>query len=140
MATNLLVRDVMTKKVKVVREDTTLQEIIATLGSFKINSLIVMQGDRPVGIITTKDALVRGLQHGMPASAITAKMVATSPVTTIREEASVDEAAELMKRAKIKHLPVVSDGKLVGVVSDIDIVFAVPSMMKTMEQICHSQQ
>jgi CBS domain-containing protein len=140
MASNMLVRDVMKKKVKVVREDTNLQEIIATLSSFEMNALIVVQGEKPVGIITTKDALVRGFQHGMPASAITAKMLATSPLTTIREEAMLDEAADLMKRAKIKHLPVVNDGKLVGIVSDIDIVFAVPLMMKTMEQICHPQQ
>ena len=140
MASNMLVRDVMKKKIKVVREDTNLQEIIATFSSFDLNSLIVVQGEKPVGIITTKDALVRGFDHGMPASAITAKMVASSPVTTIREEAMLDEAADLMKRSKIKQLPVVNDGKLVGIVSDLDIVYAVPSMMKTMEQICHPQQ
>ncbi len=130
----------MNRKVKTIREDTTLQEIIATLSSLEINSLIVVQGDKPVGIITTKDALTRGFQHGLPSQAITARMVATSPLTTIREEAPIDEAAGLMKRARIKHLPVVSDGKLVGIVSDMDIVYAVPLMMTQMEQICHPQQ
>ena len=140
MATNVLVRDVMKKKVKVVREDTNLQEIIATLSSFEINSLIVVQGEKPVGIITTKDALVRGFEHGMPASAITAKMIASSPVTTISEESSLNQAAQIMKRSKIKHLPVVSDGKLVGILSDIDIVFEMPSMMSAMEEVCRPQK
>jgi CBS domain-containing protein len=140
MESNMLVRDVMTKKVKVVREDTNLHEIIATLSSFEINSVIVVQGEKPVGIITTKDALVRGFEHGLPVTAITAKMVASSPLTTIGEEASIGEAAGLMKRAKIKHLPVVSDGKLVGIISDIDILFAMPSMLETMEEVCHPSQ
>ena len=46
MAINVLVRDVMSKNVKVVREDTNLHEVIATLISFEINSLIVVQGER----------------------------------------------------------------------------------------------
>jgi CBS domain-containing protein len=140
MASNMLVREVMTKNVKVVREDTNLHEVIATLSSFEINSLIVVQGERPIGIVTTKDALVRGFEHGMPVTAITAGMVASSPLTTINEEATVEEAARLMKRSKIKHLPVVSNNKLVGIITDSDIMFAVPSMLSTMEEVCRPQK
>jgi len=140
MASNPLVREIMTKNVKVVREDTNLHEVIATLSSFEINSLIVVQGERPVGIITTKDALVRGFEHGMPVTAITAGMVASSPLITINEEATVDEAVRLMKRSKIRHLPVLSNNKLVGIISDTDIIFAVPSMLSTMEDFCRPQK
>ncbi len=140
MASNIMIKDIMTKKVKVVREDTSLHEVIATMSNFDINSLIVMQGHRPVGIITTKDALTRGFEHGMPVTAITAKMVASSPLTTIGEDASVEEAAQLMKRSRIKHLPVVSEDKLVGIVTDSDIMFAVPSMLSTMEAVCRPQK
>jgi CBS domain-containing protein len=140
MASNMLVREVMTKNVKVVREDTNLHEVIATLSSFEINSLIVVQGERPIGIVTTKDALVRGFEHGMPVTVITAGMVASSPLTTINEEATVEEAARLMKRSKIKHLPVVSNNKLVGIITDSDIMFAVPSMLSTMEEVCRPQK
>jgi CBS domain-containing protein len=128
------------KNVKVVREDTNLHEVIATLSSFEINSLIVVQGERPVGIITTKDALVRGFEHGMPVTAITAGKVASSPLITINEEATVDEAVRLMKRSRIRHLPVLSNNKLVGIISDTDIIFAVPSMLSTMEDFCRPQK
>ncbi len=129
----------MTRQVKVVREDTTLHEVIATFSSFDINSIIVVQCERPVGIITAKDALTRGFEHGMPVSAITAGMVSSSPLTTIDEEASVEDAARLMRRQRIKHLPVVTQGKLVGIVTDTDIVFAVPSMIGQMEEVCRPQ-
>lgn len=139
MSGNVLVRDIMTRNVKVVREDTNLHEVIATLSNFDINSIIVVQGERPVGIITTKDALTRAVEHGLPVTAITARMVATSPLITIDEEASVEQAAEQMRRSKIKHLPVVKEGKLVGIVTDSDIMFAVPSMISTMEEVCRPQ-
>jgi len=142
MASNMIVRDIMTKNPKVVREDTNLHEVIATLSKFDIGSVIVVQNDKPdkpVGIITTRDALVRGFEHGLPPSAIAAKMVASSPVTTIDEPATAEEAANLMKRNKIKHLPVISNDKLVGILSDTDIMFAVPSMLSMMEEVCRQK-
>jgi CBS domain-containing protein len=126
----------MTKNVKVVREDTTLHEVIATFSSMDINSLVVMQSHRPVGIITAKDALTRGFEHGMPVSQITAGMVASSPLTTVNEEATVEEAVKLMRRSHIKHLPVVDEGKLVGIVTDSDIMLSVPNMISGMEAVC----
>ena len=137
MSGNILVRDVMTRNVQVVREDTTLHEVIATLSSFDINSVIVVEGSKPVGIVTTKDALVRGYEHILSVNAVTARMVASSPLVTIDEEAAVEQAVKLMQRHQIKHLPVVSNGKLVGIVSDSDITFAVPALLSNMEEVCH---
>jgi len=130
----------MTKNVKVVREDTTLHEVIATFSSFDIDSIVVVQGERPIGIITTKDALTRGFEHGMPVSAIKAGTVASSPLTTIEEEDSVEQAAELMRRKKVKHLPVVRRDRLVGIISDTDIIFAMPSMLTRMEEVCRPEK
>jgi CBS domain-containing protein len=130
----------MSKPVKVVREDTSLHEVIATFSSFDIDSIIVVQGERPVGIITSKDALTRGFQYGLPSNAIKAGMVASSPLTTIDAEASVEEAAELMRRQRIKHLPVVRNDRLVGIVTDTDIIFALPSMLTRMEEVCRPER
>jgi CBS domain-containing protein len=128
----------MTKPVKVVREDTNLQEVIATLNSFDINSIIVVQGKRPVGIITSRDALIRGFEQGLPAREIKAGMIASAPVITINQEASLEEAADTMRRKRIKHLPVVNNSELVGIVTARDIVFAIPSMLRIMEEVCRS--
>lgn len=129
----------MTKNVKVVREDTNLHEVIATIGKLDINSLIVVQNEKPVGIITTRDVLIRAFEHGMPVSSMNAGMVASSPVITINEEATVEEAVNQMRRSKIKRLPVVSNNKLVGILTDMDIMFAVPKMLSMMEEVCHSK-
>jgi CBS domain-containing protein len=137
MASNIIVRDIMSKDVKVVRNDTTVQEVVATMTKYDKDAILVVQSGKPTGIITVKDVLVRAVEHGMPLNSIIARMIYTNPLVTIDESATVEEAAALMKRWKIKHLPVTQNDRLVGMVTDIDIVFAVPAMLSTMEELCH---
>jgi CBS domain-containing protein len=64
-------------------------------------------------------------------------MVYTNPLVVIEENATVEEAAKLMKHWNIKHLPVVNkDGGLLGMVDDRQIVYAVPKLMSVMEEFC----
>ncbi len=59
----------------------------------------------------------------------------TSPVLTITEIASIDEAAELMAKKKVKKLPVMDKQKLVGIVTFTDIVAKVPTMLSILEEL-----
>jgi CBS domain-containing protein len=65
MATIVIVRDIMSKNVKVVRPDTTMKEVVATMTKFNIGSIIVVQGQRPIGIITERDILRRLVEPSM---------------------------------------------------------------------------
>ena len=136
MASNVLVRDIMTKDVKVVRNDTSAHEVVATMTKFDVDAVLVVQSGRPTGIITTRDVLVRAVEHGMPLSSIIARMIYTNPLVTIDEEATVEEATKLMKRWSIKHLPVMKNDRLVGMLTYTDIVFAVPALLSEMEELC----
>jgi CBS domain-containing protein len=131
----VLVRDIMSRDVKVVRLDTTAQEIVATMNKFDINSIIVVQGERPVGIITTRDILMRLVEQCLAPSALTAKQIMTSPLVTISESATIEEAARLMAKKKIKTLPVMNNGKLAGIVTFTDIVFKVPTLLSLLEEL-----
>jgi len=135
MASVVLVRDVMSKDVKVVRPDTTIKEVVATMNKFNIGSIIVMQSDKPVGIITERDVLRRIIELSLAPETQTARHVMTSPITTINETASIEEAAKLMAKKKIKRLPVINDGKLVGILTYTDIVFKVPTLLSVLEEI-----
>jgi CBS domain-containing protein len=135
MATIVIVRDVMSKEVKVVRPDTTMKEVVATMNKFSIGSIIVVQGGRLVGIITERDILTRQVEPCLAPETLTARHVMTSPVVTINENASIEEAAQLMARKKAKRLPVMSDGKLVGIITYTDIVFKVPAMLSMLEEL-----
>ncbi len=132
----LLVRDIMTKDVKVVRTDTSIQEVIATMLKFDISSVVVVQKDRPVGLITHKDLLTKVLKQGIPPAALTARSVMTTPVTSINEERNMEEAAKLMEVKRFKKLPVVKDGRLVGIVTSVDLIREQPRLIGLLEDLC----
>jgi len=140
MASNVVVRDIMSKDVKTVRNDTSVQEVVALMNKYDKDAIIVEQSGKPTGIITVKDVLIRAVEYGTPLSTIIARMVYTNPLVTINEDATVEEAARLMKEWRIKHLPIVDkNGCLVGMVNDRDIIYAVPSLMSTMEEFCRAK-
>jgi CBS domain-containing protein len=140
MASNVLVRDIMSKDVKTVRNDTSVKEVIALMNKYDKDAILVEQSGKPTGIITVKDVLVRAVEHGVPLNSIIARMVYTNPLVTIDESATVEEAANLMKHWKIKHLPIVDkSGALAGMINDRDIVYSVPTLMSTMEEFCRTK-
>jgi len=135
MAGIVLVRDVMTKNPRVVRRDTSVQEVVATMNKFDISSLIVVQEERPVGIITHKDIVSKIVQPRIPPDAVTAREIMATPIFTIDENASIEEAARLMARKNIKKLPVVSDGRLVGIITSMDLVREAPKLTELIEEL-----
>jgi len=140
MASNVLVRDIMSKDVKTVRNDTSVKEVIALMNKYDKDAILVEQSGKPTGIITVKDVLVRAVEHGVPLNTIIARMVYTNPLVTIDESATVEEAANLMKHWKIKHLPIIDkNGALAGMINDRDIVYSVPTLMSTMEEFCRTK-
>ena len=135
MASIVLVRDVIAKDVKVVRPDTSVKEVVATMNKFGIGSLIIVQGDRPVGIITERDILRRLVEPCLAPETLTASQIMTSPLLTISETASIEEAAKIMARKHVKKLPVLNNSKLIGIITYTDIVSKVPTMLSILEEL-----
>jgi CBS domain-containing protein len=135
MAGTISVRDVMVKDVRMVRMDTSVQEVVATMNKFDISSIIVMQGERPVGIITERDILRRIIEQSLAPQETQAKYIMTTPMITVQETVSIDEAARLMAKRKIKKLPVMNGDKLVGILTFTDIAFKVPTLLSLLEEI-----
>jgi CBS domain-containing protein len=137
MASNVLVKEIMTKDVHVVRNDTSVAEVIATMAKYDLSYIIVEMSNKPTGIITEHDILVRLVSQGLAPSSVIARMIYTNPIFTIDDNATVEEAVKLMKHWGVKHLPVTGkEGELVGVLTSDDVMFAVPSMMSMMEEFC----
>jgi len=132
----ILVRDVMTKNVRFVRPDSSAKEVDATMNKFDIGSVVVVQGDRPVGIITERDILRRIVEPCLAPETLTARHIMTSPVVTIDENASINEAAKLMAKKGIKRLLVTrNNDELVGIITFTDIVTKVPDMLSILEEL-----
>lgn len=137
MAGLILVRDVMTKNPKVVRRDTSVQEVVATMGKFDISSVIIVEEERPVGIVTHKDIVSKVVLPRLPPDALRAREIMSTPVVKIIEDASIEEAATLMAKKRIKKLAVVSgvsSDKLVGIITSTDIVRTQPTLITLVEK------
>ena len=137
MAGLVSVQDVMTKNPKVVRRDTSVQEVVATMAKFDISSVIIVEEERPVGIVTHKDILSKVLLPRIPPEALKAREIMSTPVVKIIEDASIEEAATLMAKKRIKKLIVVSGAssdKLVGIITSTDIVKAQPTLITLVEK------
>jgi CBS domain-containing protein len=137
MASNVLVKDIMTKEVHVARNDTSVAEVVATMAKFDLSYMMVVMSNKPTGIITEHDILVRLVSQGIAPSAVIARMVYTNPIFTIDQEATVEEAVKMMNHWGVKHLPVTGkEGELVGVLTTDNVIFAVPSMLSALEELC----
>lgn len=135
MAALVPVRDVMSKDVKVVRPDSSVREVVAAMNRYNVGSMVVVQGDRPVGVISERDILRRVVEPCLSPETLTAGQVMTSPVYTISETASIDEVAALMEEKKIRKIPVVDKEKIVGIITFTDIVTTALSILSTLEEL-----
>ena len=71
----------------------------------------------------------------IPPDAVTAREVMSTPVVTISEDVSMEEAVRLMSKKNVKKLPVVTDHKLVGIITSLDLVREEPKLIKLMEDL-----
>ncbi len=135
MAGLMLVRDAMTKEPRVVRRDTNVQEVVATMTKFDISSVIVVEEKRPVGIVTHKDIISKLVQARIPPEAVTAREVMSTPILTISEDASTEEAARMMVKKRVKKLAVIRDSELVGIITSSDLMREAPKLTEMFETL-----
>jgi CBS domain-containing protein len=116
------IKDVMTTSVECVRPETTLQEAAVKMKSLNVGSLPVCEGDRPIGIVTDRDIVVRAIADGRDPRTARVPEVMTAEVVSVPETADVKDAARLMKDRQIRRIVVVDANKrVVGIVSLGDI-------------------
>lgn len=125
----------MTKNVKTVRPDDTVLDAVRKMIKFRIGSVIVTNGSRPVGIITERNILEGVVAPRHDAEFVKAKDIMTRPLITVDVNASVDEAANLMANKVIKTLPVIDSQKVVGVITSSDIVRNSPTQISILEEL-----
>ena len=125
----------MTRKVKSVGTNQPLIEAIQLMNKFDIGSIIVIQRAKPVGIITDRDVIRNIALSQLDPVNLKAKDLMSKPLVTIDENATIEEAAHIMVRKKIKRLPVLKGEKLTGIVTVTDIAKTTPQLVKVFEDL-----
>jgi CBS domain-containing protein len=107
------------------RPDTSLTEAVRLLVEANIGAVVVVDDTGPVGIFSERD-LLRYVAAGDPdfdraqvAEFMTRKLITATPTQ------GVSDAMELMKEHRIRHLPIIADGEMVGIVSVRDVIDAI---------------
>lgn len=134
------VSQVMTKGVIVISSTAPINKVAELMARNKIGSVIVMEKGRAVGIMTERDIVRKVVAKKMKFTTPVKKIMST-PMRVIEENQKVTDAVALMKKYKIKRLPVIDAQKrLVGIVTDTDITRAVPGIIDLISEVSDIQR
>src|SRR5205823_429828 len=115
------ISEIMTTDIKKATPDNTLADIAAMMRDEDIGALPVVQDGELRGIVTDRDIVVRAIAEGKEPSTTTVQEVLSEEVESVEPDDDIEEAADVMAAHQIRRLPVVEDGKLIGMVSLGDI-------------------
>jgi len=116
------IRDVMTANPECVNEKDSLRDVARIMKDRDTGVVPVVDGKKIVGLITDRDIIVRGLAEGKNLDSARISELMTKPVRTVRDDASVNDALDLMNSAEVRRVAVVNaNDDLVGIVSLGDI-------------------
>ena len=113
------IKEIM-KKAVTIALTATVRDAAKIMVARGIGSLVIVEKGKLVGIVTERDVLKYFSKAGKPGERINAVM--SKNVKTIESSSEISDAAAIMTRNKIKRLPVVEKGKLVGIVTATDLV------------------
>jgi CBS domain-containing protein len=119
--------DIMTKDVTVIREDETMRQAAERLANDDIGVLPICDERQQIrGILTDRDIVVHVVARGKDVNSTRARELEQGEIVTLRPDDSIDHAADLMAQHKVRRLPVVENGKVLGMVSQADVVKNIP--------------
>ncbi|HEX2854263.1 MAG TPA: CBS domain-containing protein [Opitutaceae bacterium] len=99
----------------------TIADAVAEMNRHHIGCVVVIESGRIVGVFTERDVLRRVVGDGLDAKIMRVADVMTSSVITITPEASVEDTMVIFAEKRCRHLPVIENGRLVGLISIGDI-------------------
>jgi len=115
------VEDVMIKNVITIEETASIKNAATKMAEANVGSIVVTKNNESTGIVTERDFVERYAAKGISLSSLV-KDIMTLSLITIDPNDTIWEAAELMKTHNIHKLPVIKDKKLVGIITNSDLV------------------
>lgn len=114
-------RDIMIKKVVTIEHDKTAQDAAKLMAEHGIGSLVIISDGNPVGIVTERDLVHKVCTKDIASSKIPLSDVMSSPVIWAEPDVPIETAVQRMFNNKIRRLPILENGKLVGIVTVTDL-------------------
>jgi CBS domain-containing protein len=111
------VRDIMTGSPTSVSPDLDLATVARTMRDEDIGNVLVIDGETLQGLVTDRDIVVRGVAGGLDPSTTKIGGICSTVTVTIGPDDDLDDAVQLMRDRAVRRLPVLQDGRPVGIIS-----------------------
>jgi len=115
-----------------VSSGTTVYDALVLMAEKNVGALLVLEGDRLIGIFSERDYARKVILHGKSSRQTTVGEIMTSKVVYIRPEQTIEQCMALMTDKRIRHLPVLDGDRVIGVISIGDVVKAIISEQEFM--------
>jgi CBS domain-containing protein len=135
METKLPVRDVMTRNVVTASPEMTAAQAGKKMVEHKVGSVIIVEGGKPVGIVTESDMVAKVIFKNLKPSSVKLGQLMSKPLLTIKSSDDVNDAVLEMAQKKIRRLPVVEGDTLVGIITDTDVIHVSSEMGHILENL-----
>lgn len=120
------------KNVWTISPETTVLDALSLMAEKDIGALVVVEDNNVVGIFSERDYARKVILKGRTSNDTMVKEIMTSEVVCVRPSQSVTKCMALMTDKRIRHLPILEDGQLVGVISIGDVVKAIITEQQVM--------
>jgi CBS domain-containing protein len=135
----LTVRHLLDQKERALRTidpDEPVLEAIRRMAAHHVGALLVMQQDELLGIVSERDDARKVILLGRSSADTAVRDIMTSPVVTVSPLTTLDECMRLVSARRVRYLPVVENGRAIGVVSIGDLIKAtIEEQQRTIEQL-----
>jgi signal-transduction protein with cAMP-binding, CBS, and nucleotidyltransferase domain len=122
----LRVKDLMTRSIISISVNKSVMEAASVMTVEGLSSVLLKSENKIVGIITDHDIISRVVALGLNPKEVMTGEVMSTPLTSISEEASIEEAAERMRENKMRRLVVTNKVDIVGIIAESDIIRVAP--------------
>ena len=140
MAYTLKAQDIMVPELRYVDKTTTIKDAAQRLINEGIGSLIVTDQGSPIGIVTKRDIIWAVLFEKRDAEKETVEKIMSSPLITVNADDDIEVIIETMIRNNLTHLPVRSGNKLVGIITDNDLIMLLRDLLDIVKKKLSSEE
>jgi len=130
----ICIRDIMSENPVMINKKASVLDAAKEMKSEMVGSIIIVEDGKPIGILTESDIMRKIVAEEKDPAKIAVEEIMSSPAITISPDAGIEEAVRIMGKHKIRRLPVVENEKLVGMVTERDLMQVSPLLMDIIEE------